>query len=119
MNRRVLLARWLRHYLYAGVENFFTGHRQLRIAATEQDREQFAEMPINLVKGILQQVTCLYVDLVDRILQGIDGFGQICVLRIEEILALRCLRQFIQCGQVHRAECNNRIGQARHLTLQV
>ena len=67
MNRCVFLARWLRHHLNARIQNLFTRHHQLRIAATEQLGEQMTKVMIDLIKGILQQIARLFIDLVNSV----------------------------------------------------
>ena len=119
MNCCVFLARWLCHHLHTRIQNLFARHHQLGITTAKQDREQFAEMMVNLVEGVLQQVTCFLVDLADRVLQRRDRFDQVSILRIKEILALRSLRQFIQRCKVDRTQGRNHVGQASNFALQV
>ena len=65
----VLLARRLRHHLHAGVEDLVAGHHQPRGAAAEQRREHAAEMFVDLVEGLRQQLARFEVDLVDRVFE--------------------------------------------------
>jgi hypothetical protein len=84
----VLLARRLRHHLHAGVQDLVARHHQLGVAAAEQAGEHAAEVLVDLVEGLAQQVAGLEVDLVDRVFQRLDGLVQVGVLRVEEGLAL-------------------------------
>src|SRR5688500_7458981 len=65
MDAGVALARGLRHHLHAGVEDLLAGHGELRLAAAEQRREQLAEMVVDLLKGLAQQLARLAIDAPD------------------------------------------------------
>ncbi len=119
MDGRVLLARGLRHHLHAGVEDLLAGHDQARLAATEQRREQLAEMMVDLVEGALQQRAGFLVDLGDRVFQRVDGVVQVGRLRIEKGLALARRGQLVERGHVDRAERVDGVVDARDFALQV
>ena len=109
----------LRHYLHAGIQNLAPGHNQAGFAAAKQRREKLREMLVDLVEGFLQPVPRFSIDPSNRIFQRIDGFRQVCVLRIEMPLALRRCLQLFQRRQIDRTEGRNGIGQTGHLALQI
>src|SRR5690606_39038367 len=69
VDRAVALARRLRHHLDAGIEDFVAGQYEARFPAAEELREQHAEMTIDGVVGVLQQLAGLAVDTSDGVLE--------------------------------------------------
>jgi hypothetical protein len=100
----VLLAGRLRHDLDAGVEDLFAGQDQPGLAAAEELREEDAELAVHVVVGILQLLARLAVDAADGVFQRVDGLGQVLGLAVEEALAFARGVQFVEGGEVHRAE---------------
>src|SRR5690606_5084997 len=108
LDRRVLLARRLRHDLDAGLEQIDRlarraalpalargrrraaalrrrGQRQRRLAAAEQPREHLLERGVDRVERVLEQLAARAVDLVDRALELIHRALEIDLLRREEV----------------------------------
>src|SRR5690606_38121758 len=72
VDRRVALAGRLREHLDAGVEDLVAGKDQARLAAAEELGEQLAEVTVDRVVGLLQQLARLAIDLADRVLDRVD-----------------------------------------------
>jgi hypothetical protein len=118
VDRRVLLAGRLRHHLHAGVEDLVARHHQLRVAAAEQAREHAAELLVDQVEGLHQQVARLEVDLVDRAFERGDRLVQVGVLRVEEGLALARGAELVERREVDGAERVDVAADAVDLALQ-
>src|SRR5215831_10355093 len=101
MDRRVALAGGLRDHLNAGVKNFLAGQHEARLSAAEERREELAEIDIDRVEGLLQEVARLAVDLTDRGLEGGHGLGQVQSLRIEILFALVRLLELVERREIH------------------
>src|SRR5690606_9167764 len=103
IDRRVLLARRLRHDLDAGLEQvdaFATRQRERRLTAAEQPREHFLERGIDRVERVLEQLAAGLVDLVDRALERIDRALEIDLLRRQELEPRGDLGELLDRGQV-------------------
>src|SRR5512142_2345037 len=118
MDAAVPLARRLRHYLNAAVEDLLASHDELRLAAAEERGEERAEVPVHAVESLAQQLACLAVDLADRVLERFHRLLEVGRLRIEVALALAARAQLLHRRQVHGTELTDRLGNARDLALQ-
>src|SRR5690606_4338440 len=118
VDRRVPLAGRLRHHLDARIEDLVAGQDQFRLATAEELREQLAEVAVDRVVGLLQQLAGLAIDAPDRVLERADRLVQVGRLPVQEALALAGLRELVERSQIHRAQRGDRVGQARHLALQ-
>src|SRR5688500_15772096 len=114
----VALAGRLGHDLHPGVEDLLAGHQQLRLAAAEQGRKERAEMPVDAVEGLAQQLARLAVDAPDGVLQGVHRFLEVRGLGIQEALALAAGAELFERREVHRPELGDRLVDARDLPLQ-
>ena len=118
MDRRIALARRLRHDLDAGIEDLVAGKDQLGLAAAEQLGEERAELAVDRVVGFLQLLARLAVDAADRVFQRVDRGGKVGRLFVEEALAFACAAQLFQRREVHRAERLDLVAEARDFALQ-
>src|SRR5260221_11238347 len=118
MDAGVALARRLRNYLDAGIEDLRAGHQELGLAAAEQRREERAEMAVDAFEGLAQQLARLAVDAPDRVLERLRRLVQVCGLRIEIGFALAAGAQLLDRRQVDGAKLADRLGDARDLALQ-
>ena len=74
------------------------------MAAAEQARIQLLHAGVDAVEGVLEAAAGLAVDLADRVFQRFQRGGQVGVLRVQVLLALRGLGVFVDRGQVDRLE---------------
>src|SRR5690242_20129712 len=96
VDRRIALARRMRDYLHARIENFLAGQQQLRLTAAEERRKELREIGVDDVERLLQQLARLAVDLPDRGLERRHRLGEIGRLPIEVALALGRLRKLVE-----------------------
>src|SRR5690606_15719722 len=77
---------------------------QARLAAAEQHGKELAEMAVDGIEGLLQQLAGLAVDLADRALEGVDGRQQVALLGVEKALALARGAELVERRQVDRPQ---------------
>src|SRR5437870_9265816 len=109
MDRRVALARRLRDDLHSGIEDLLTRQDEPGLAATEERRKQLAEIGVDVIESLLQQLSRLTVDLADRGLERRHRFGQVLRLGIEILLAFRGLSELVERGKIDGAQIGNRL----------
>src|SRR5882762_3119932 len=118
MNGGVLFPRGTSHDLHAAIENLLARHDELGLAAAKEHREHLAKTAIHGIERALQQGPRFAVDTADRVLEGLQGGGEVRGLGIEKLLAFLARRQLIERRHVDRAELGDHIGEARDLALQ-
>jgi hypothetical protein len=100
----VALAGRARHDCHPGFEQILVGQFQIGLSTAEQTRKELLEALIDLIIGLFETAAGLAVDLADRLLQGLQRTGDVVVLGIEIGLALGLFLEFIDGGQVDRAQ---------------
>src|SRR5436190_5020209 len=114
---RDALARRARHDRDAGVEQVVADKLEVGVAAAEQAREELADARVDAIERLLEARARLAVDLLDRALERIQRLGQVLVLRVEVVLALGLLAEFLDRGQVHGLEPPHLLAQVLELRL--
>ena len=112
MDGAVFLAGRARHDGYAGGEQIVAHHVQAGFAAAEQGGEEGLHFLIDGIAGGLEALFGFAVDLGDGFFQQRDGGLQVGALVLVVAVALAGFGQFVERGQVHRAEGLDAAGNA-------
>ena len=98
--------------------NFFARHHQARIAPAKQRGEHLAEVLVDRLEGVPQQLTRFGIDFANGVFQRGHRLIEVAGLRVEEGFSFARRGQFIQRGEVDRAEALDLAVQTVDFTLQ-
>src|SRR4051812_30836984 len=104
MNRAVLLAGRPRHHGHASQQYVFAVELEISMASAEESREQPAEPLVRLFEHLLEPGSRLAIDPANCVLECLERFGEVRVLRVEIRLALGLLFELVDRREVDRAE---------------
>ena len=117
MNGGVFLAGRPRKNGHTRIQQVIASHLQAGCATAEDPRKELCESSVNLIKGIFEALSGLFVDFANRGLQGLECRLKIGILSIEILFSLRRLGMLINGRQVDRAQAINASCRALDLCL--
>src|SRR5262249_37287322 len=99
-----LLAGRTRHHGHTRSQDIVTNQLEIGVAAAEEARKLLLHPGIDALEGLLEAGPGLPVDPPHRLIEGIQGGGQIGKLAIEVLLALALLLQLVNSREVYLTE---------------
>src|ERR1700680_4958332 len=100
MNRAVALTRWARHDGNSRGEHILTDELKVGMAAAEELGKLLLQARVDALERLFEARARLPINATHRLLERDQRVGQISVLAVKIVLALRLLFQLINSGEI-------------------